>query len=81
DYGDLFGRILNSQKRKNQVRGTVDMEMTGSKTEENLAKLQKFIDDMYQAFGNKDIAIVPQQKGINYNEIYNGVANGPSVEE
>ncbi|PFN17924.1 phage portal protein [Bacillus cereus] len=81
DYGDLFGRILNSQKRKNQVRGTVDMEMTGSKTEENLAKLQKFIDDMYQAFGNKDIAIVPQQKGINYNEIYNGVANAPSVEE
>ncbi|MHA4179114.1 phage portal protein [Bacillus cereus] len=81
DYGDLFGRILNSQKRKNQVRGTVDMEMTSSKTEENLAKLQKFIDDMYQAFGNKDIAIVPQQKGINYNEIYNGVANGPSVEE
>ncbi|MGN4715623.1 phage portal protein [Bacillus cereus] len=81
DYGDLFGRILNSQKRKNQVRGTVDMEMTGSKNEENLAKLQKFIDDMYQAFGNKDFAIVPQQKGINYNEIYNGVANGPSVEE
>ncbi|MEC2554402.1 phage portal protein [Bacillus tropicus] len=81
DYGDLFGRILNSQKRKNQVRGTVDMDMTGSKNEENLAKLQKFIDDMYQAFGNKDFAIVPQQKGINYNEIYNGVANGPSVEE
>ncbi|MEC1628656.1 phage portal protein [Bacillus paranthracis] len=81
DYGDLFSRILSSQKRKNQVRGTVDMEMTGAKTEENIAKLQKFIDDMYQAFGNKDIAIVPQQKGFNYNEIYNGVANGPSVEE
>ncbi|PHF00534.1 phage portal protein [Bacillus wiedmannii] len=81
DYGDLFGRILSSQKRKNQVRGTVDMDMTGAKTEENIAKLQKFIDDMYQAFGNKDIAIVPQQKGFNYNEIYNGVANGPSVEE
>lgn len=81
DYGDLFSRILSSQKRKNQVRGTVDMEMTGAKTEENITKLQKFIDDMYQAFGNKDIAIVPQQKGFNYNEIYNGVANGPSVEE
>ncbi|WP_342715456.1 phage portal protein [Bacillus paramycoides] len=81
DYGDLFSRILSSQKRKNQVRGTVDMEMTGAKTEENITKLQKFIDDMYQAFGNKDIAIVPQQKGFKYNEIYNGVANGPSVEE
>ncbi|MED2840805.1 phage portal protein [Bacillus wiedmannii] len=81
DYGDLFGRILNSQKRKNQVRGTVDMDMIGAKTEEKIAKLQEFIDNMYKSIGSKDIAIVPQQKGINYNEIYNGVANGPSVEE
>ncbi|PGT20748.1 phage portal protein [Bacillus cereus] len=81
DYGDLFGRILNSQKRKNQVRGTVDMDMIGAKTEEQIAKLQEFIDNMYKSIGSKDIAIVPQQKGINYSEIYNGVANGPSVEE
>ncbi|PFB65938.1 phage portal protein [Bacillus anthracis] len=81
DYGDLFGRILNSQKRKNQVRGTVDMDMIGAKTEEQIAKLQEFIDNMYKSIGSKDIAIVPQQKGINYNEIYDGVANGPSVEE
>ncbi|MFK4480617.1 HK97 family phage portal protein [Bacillus sp. RC206] len=81
DYGDLFSRILNSQKRKNQVRGTVDMDMIGAKTEEQIVKLQEFIDNMYKAIGTKDIAIVPQQKGINYNEIYNGVANGPSVEE
>ncbi|WP_144508458.1 phage portal protein [Bacillus mycoides] len=81
DYGDLFGRILNSQKRKNQVRGTVDMDMIGAKTEEQIAKLQEFIDNMYKAIGTKDIAIVPQQKGIEYKEVYNGSANGPSVEE
>ncbi|HHT7228502.1 phage portal protein [Bacillus cereus] len=81
DYGDLFGRILNSQKRKNQIRGTVDMDMIGAKTQEQVDKLQKFIDDMYQAIGKKDIAIVPQQKGIEYKEVYNGSANGPSVEE
>ena len=81
DYGDLFGRILNSQKRKNQVRGTVDMDMIGAKTQEQIGKLQKFIDDMYKAVGDKDIAIVPQQKGIEYKEVYNGSANGPSVEE
>ncbi|MED3090133.1 phage portal protein [Bacillus toyonensis] len=81
DYGDLFNRILNSQKRKNQVRGTVDMDMIGAKNEKQIADLQEFIDNMYKAIGTKDIAIVPQQKGINYNEIYNGVANGPSVEE
>jgi len=81
DYGDLFGRILNSQKRKNQVRGTVDMDMIGAKSEEQVKKLQEFINNMYQAIGNKDIAIVPQQKGIEYKEVYNGSANGPSVEE
>ncbi|HDR7432629.1 TPA: phage portal protein [Bacillus anthracis] len=81
DYGDLFGRILNSQKRKNQVRGTVDMDMIGAKTEEQITKLQEFIDNMYKAIGTKDIAIVPQQKGIKYDEVYNGSANGPSVEE
>ncbi|MGM1444883.1 phage portal protein [Bacillus cereus group sp. BceL305] len=81
DYGDLFGRILSSQKRKNQIRGTVDMDMLGAKTKEQVEKLQEFINNTYKAIGSKDIAIVPQQKGINYNEIYNGVANGPSVEE
>lgn len=81
DYGDLFGRILSSQKRKNQIRGTVDMDMIGAKTQEQVDKLQKFIDDMYQVIGKKDIAIVPQQKGIEYKEVYNGSANGPSVEE
>lgn len=81
DYGDLFGRILNSQKRKNQVRGSVDMDMIGAKTKEQVTKLQEFIDNMYKAVGEKDIAIVPQQKGIKYEEHYNGAANGPSVEE
>lgn len=81
DYGDLFGKILNSQKRKNQVRGSVDMDMISAKTTEQIAKLQEFIDNMYKAVGTKDIAIVPQQKGIKYEEHYNGAANGPSVDE
>ncbi|HDR4573357.1 phage portal protein (plasmid) [Bacillus cytotoxicus] len=81
DYGDLFGRILNSQKRKNQIRGTVDMDMIGAKTQEQLEKLQEFINNVYKAVDKNDFAIVPQQKGIEYKEVYNGSANGPSVEE
>uniref|UniRef100_UPI002559BD83 phage portal protein n=1 Tax=Bacillus cytotoxicus TaxID=580165 RepID=UPI002559BD83 len=81
DYGDLFGRILSSQKRKNQVRGTVDMDMIGAKTQEQIDKLQEFINNMYKAVRDKEVAIVPQQKGIEYKEVYNGSANGPSVEE
>jgi HK97 family phage portal protein len=81
DYGELFGRIISSQKRKNQIRGTVDMDMIGAKSTEQIQKLQEFIDNMYKSIGEKDIAIVPQQKGIKYEEKYNGASNGPSVDE
>ncbi|MDX8359818.1 phage portal protein [Cytobacillus sp. IB215316] len=82
DYGDLFGKILNSQKRKNQIRGTVDMDMIAAKTPEHQAKLQEFINNMYKAIGEKDIAIVPQQKGTEYKELSGGNAkNGQSVDE
>jgi HK97 family phage portal protein len=81
DYGELLGRMISAQKRKNQIRGTVDMDMIGAKTAEQVQKLQEFIDNMYKAIGEKDIAIVPQQKGIKYDEHYDGSSSGPSVEE
>lgn len=81
DYGDLFGRILNSQKRKNQIRGTVDIDVQVAKSSDMQNKLQTFIDKMYKAFGTKDIAIVPQQPGFKYDETSGGNASGPSVEE
>lgn len=81
DYGDLFGRILNSQKRKNQIRGTVDIEAQVAKNPDTLTRLQTFIDKIYMAFGEKDIAIVPQQPGFKYNENSSGGNGGQSVEE
>ncbi|MGG0889936.1 phage portal protein [Cytobacillus horneckiae] len=72
DYGDLFGRILSSQKRKNQIRGTVDMEMLGAKTREAQEQLQNFINDMYKAVDENEIAIIPQQKGFKYQEHASG---------
>lgn len=81
DYGDLFGRILNSQKRKNQIRGTVDMDMLAAKSKEHQAKLQEFIDNMYKAIGDKDVAIIPQQPGFKYNETSGGGGGGQSVDE
>ncbi|SCC02832.1 phage portal protein [Priestia flexa] len=81
DYGDLFGRILNSQKRKNQIRGTVDMDMLAAKSPQHQAKLQEFIDNMYKAVGEKDVAIIPQQPGFKYEEKSNGGKTGQSVDE
>ena len=81
DYGDLFGRVLSSQKRKNQIRGTVDMDMIGAKSPQHQAKLQEFIDNMYKAIGKKDVAIIPQQPGFKYSETSGGGTTGQSVDE
>ncbi|MCB5100737.1 phage portal protein [Streptococcus mutans] len=81
DYGELFGRIIGGQKRKNQIRGTVDMDMVAAKSEAHQQKLQTFIDNMYKAIAEKEVAIVPQQHGFEYSEKSgNGVA-GQSVDE
>lgn len=80
DYGSLFGRVIEFQKYKNQIRATVDMETTGSKDPETQKKLQSFIDRMYQAIKEKAFAIIPQQKGFTYNE-QSASSGGASVEE
>lgn len=81
DYGELFGRIMGGQKRKNQIRGTVDMDMINAKSKQQQSKLQEFINNMYEAIGTKDVAIIPQQPGFKYAETSgNGIA-GQSVDE
>lgn len=81
DYGDLFGRIMSGQKRKNQIRGTVDMDLVAAKSEKHQAQLQQFIDNMYKAVAEKDVAIIPQQQGFTYNEKSNNGGSGQSVDE
>ncbi|OAB31772.1 phage portal protein [Paenibacillus macquariensis subsp. defensor] len=81
DYGELFSRILSGQKRKNQIRGTVDMDMLTAKTKEQQAKLQEFIDNMYKAIGKNDVAIIPQQPGFKYTEATGNGVSGQSVDE
>lgn len=81
DYGELFGFILTGQKRKNQIRATVDMDSLSAKSSQHQAKLQEFINNMYKAIEKKDVAIIPQQPGFEYKEATgNGIA-GQSVDE
>lgn len=81
DYGELFGRVLSAQKRKNQIRGTVDMDMLAAKTKEQQGKLQEFIDNMYSAISKNDVAIIPQQPGFKYAEMSANGLSGQSVDE
>jgi len=81
DYGELFGRIIASQMRKNQIRATVDMDTVVNPDEKTRNRLQKFINKLYSAFSSKDIAIVPQQKGFKYEEHTKNAGSGQSVDE
>lgn len=81
DYGELFGRILSGQKRKNQIRGTVKMDTATSKSREKVADLQEYIDSMYGAYGDRDIAIIPEQPGFDYDEKAGSGTSGHSVDE
>jgi HK97 family phage portal protein len=75
DYGELFDRIVEFQKRKNQIRALVDIETIQEKSEGSQAKLQNYINKIYKAFSEKSIAVVPQQKGFKYEEKTNGNAH------
>lgn len=75
DYGELFGRIVEFQKRKGQLRGLVDVDAVYDKSEKSAGKLQNYINKIYKAFSEKSIAIVPQQKGFKLEESKNGSPN------
>lgn len=75
DYGELFSRTMEFQKRKNQIRGLVDIETIQEKSEAGQSKLQNYINKIYKAFSEKSVAVVPQQKGFKYQEMNNGQAH------
>jgi HK97 family phage portal protein len=81
DFGDLFSRMIETSKRANQIRGTVDIDSTQSLNKENQTKLQNFIDKLFNAFKNNLVAIVPKLKGFDYTEVAKGDVNGKSIEE
>ena len=76
DYGELFKRTMESQKRKNQLRSTVNLDSTFAKDPNSGEKLEKFVNRIFNSFKTKDVAIVPQEPGIEYKEHFNGAGNG-----
>lgn len=68
DYGRLFGRLLEYQMRKNQIRSVVDMEALTGTDEKTQAKIQNFINKIYKSVETNGHVVVPQQKGFKYSE-------------
>lgn len=82
DYGEMLSRLIDYQLRKGQLRSTIDLDTSFAKGEEGQRKLQNFIDKTYAAIKDRSIALMPQQKGLNYQEHSSKQSSsGASVEE
>ncbi|PNZ61235.1 phage portal protein [Staphylococcus condimenti] len=77
DYGELFGRMMDTQLRKNQIRGVVNVANGGGQLDDkNMTRLQKYINKIYSQFKNNGVAIVPQVPEFDYEELSKDNANG-----
>ena len=72
DYGKLFSNVMSYQQRKNQLRATVNLDSITAKSPKELQKVDQFIQNIYKNFSEKDLAIVPQQPGMEYKEHFSG---------
>ncbi|GGA99691.1 phage portal protein [Macrococcus hajekii] len=81
DYGELFGRMMDTQLRKNQIRGMVGIKTGGGQLDDkSMTRLQKYINRIYTQFKDNGVAIVPKVDGFDYEELSNnnnvGTDNG-----
>lgn len=76
DYGEIFGRIMDIQLRNHQIRGIINLHKTGALSQEEREALQKYIDTLHESFENSSIAIVPQTKGMEYEELTSSTNKG-----
>lgn len=81
DYTNLFNRLIENNLRSNQIRATVNLDTSQALEGKKKLQLQDFINNMYKAFREKAVAIVPQLKGFEYNEIADGTTSSQSVED
>ena len=81
DYTDLFNRLVEINLRSNQIRATVNIDANQALDEKKQTQLQEFINNMYKAFREKAVAIVPKLKGFEYSEIADGNTSSSSVED
>lgn len=68
DYGRLFGRIVEFQMRKNQVRASVDIDAVQRKDKESADRNDAWLKRLQNRLENSAFALFTTQKGIEYNE-------------
>ena len=82
DYGELFGRMMDSQLRKNQLRATVGIKTGAGMTDDkHINRMQKYIDSVYSRLKTESVALLPKIDGFEFDELSGGntttTDNGP----
>lgn len=72
DYGELLGRMIDSSLRNHQIRGKVNIDTKTNMDKNTADKLQKFVNRLVKMFSTSAVAIFPQTKGFDYDEISAG---------
>lgn len=71
DTAELYSRIYEVALRDKQVRGTVKVGALQGTDAQKQAKLQNYIDMIFQQFTKRSVAIVPNTQGLDYEESSN----------
>ncbi|AKG74371.1 phage portal protein [Salinicoccus halodurans] len=70
DYGELFGRMMDGQLRKYQIRGVLKVATGGGQLNvQQMQRLQKYANKIYDSFTNKGVAIVPEVSGFEFDDM------------
>ena len=74
DYGELFGRMIEVNLRNNQIRGKVKVDMSQAFAKDDdgktkQSKLQDYINKMFNSFSKNSVAIIPEMKGFDYEDL------------
>lgn len=68
DTAELYDRMLEVAMRDKQIRAVINVKSLTGTDEQKQAKLQKYINDIFNSYTKKSIALVPTGSGLDYEE-------------
>ena len=69
DYGEIFGRMISAQMRNNQIRGIVNVDSSKKMDNEEIEKMQSYVNKITNSFSTNAVAVAPLSKGFDYQEV------------
>lgn len=69
DYGEIFGRMINAQKRNYQIRGILNNISNKVENKEEIEKTQAYITKILKSFNENSVAVAPLTKNFDFQDL------------